>query len=164
MKLDGSINRYTKKEALKMEKEMLKLQRNIGGIKDMDDLPGAIFIVDPKREHIAVQEVKRLGIPVIAITDTNCDPDDIDYIIPGNDDAIRSIRLLCSKIADACIAGHAVAEERMRAEAEAAKEEDKEEPVKPQAPEMKKEGPEVIVVSKREVVVEDEDDDLTGEE
>jgi small subunit ribosomal protein S2 len=164
MKLDGSINRYTKKEALKMEKEMLKLQRNIGGIKDMDDLPGAIFIVDPKREHIAVQEVKRLGIPVIAITDTNCDPDDIDYIIPGNDDAIRSIRLLCSKIADACIAGHAVAEERMRAEAEAAKEEDKEESVKPQAPEMKKEGPEVIVVSKREVVVEDDDDDLTGEE
>jgi small subunit ribosomal protein S2 len=163
MKLDGSINRYTKKEALRMEKEMLKLQRNIGGIKDMDELPGAIFIVDPKREHIAVQEVKKLGIPVIAITDTNCDPDDIDYIIPGNDDAIRSIRLLCSKIADACIAGHAVAEERMRAEAEASKEEGKEESDKPQAPEVKKEGPEVIVVSKR-VAIEDEDDDLTGEE
>ena len=77
MKLDGTINRYTKKEILKMEKEIQKLEKNIGGIKDMDELPGAVFIVDPKREHIAVQEVKKLGIPVIAITDTNCDPDDI---------------------------------------------------------------------------------------
>lgn len=94
---DGSINRYTKKEALKMERERIKLERNLGGIKNMDELPGAVFIVDPKREHIAAKEVKKMGIPVIAITDTNCDPDDIDYIIPGNDDAIRSIRLICSK-------------------------------------------------------------------
>jgi small subunit ribosomal protein S2 len=162
MKLDGSINRYTKKEALRMERELEKLERNIGGIKDMDELPGAIFIVDPKREHIAVQEVKKLGIPVIAITDTNCDPDDIDYIIPGNDDAIRSIRLLCSKIADACIAGHAVAEERMRAQAEASKEEGKEEAEKPQPPETKKDGPEVIVVSRKEEFEDDDDEDLTA--
>jgi small subunit ribosomal protein S2 len=160
MKLDGTINRYTKKEAWKMEKEMEKLQKNIGGVKDMDELPGAIFIVDPKREHIAVQEAKRLGIPVIAITDTNCDPDDIDYIIPGNDDAIRSIRLLCSKIADACIAGHAVAEEKMRAQAEAAKEEGLEEPEKPQVSETKKGGPEVIVVSKKEEFEDDDDENL----
>lgn len=126
----------------------------------MDDLPGAVFIVDPKREHIAVKEVKKMGIPVIAITDTNCDPDDIDYIIPGNDDAIRSIKLLCSKIADACAAGHAVAEERMRAEAEAAREEDKDIQVKPQPAEEKKAGPEIIVVSKKE---QDEDYEETEE-
>ena len=150
MKLDGTINRYTKKEILKMEKEIEKLQKNIGGIKDMDELPGAVFIVDPKREHIAVQELKILGIPVIAITDTNCDPDDIDYIIPGNDDAIRSIKLLCSKIADACAAGHVIAEERMRAESEARKEEGQEGSDKPQQAEAKKAGPEVIVVSKKE--------------
>ncbi len=150
MKLDGSINRYTKKEVLKMEKELQKLEKNIGGIKDMDELPGAVFIVDPKREHIAVKEVKKMGIPVIAITDTNCDPDDIDYIIPGNDDAIRSIKLLCSKIADACAMGHGLAEERMRAEAEAAKEEGKDVQDKPQPEEDKKPGPEVIVVSKKE--------------
>ncbi|MBN1625000.1 MAG: 30S ribosomal protein S2 [Deltaproteobacteria bacterium] len=150
MKLDGTINRYTKKEVLKMEKELQKLDKNIGGIKDMDELPGAVFIVDPKREHIAVKEVKKIGIPVIAITDTNCDPDDIDYIIPGNDDAIRSIRLLCSKIADACAMGHGLAEERMRAEAEAAKEEAKEAPGKPEPAEEKKPGPEVIIVGKKE--------------
>ena len=148
---DGSINRYTKKEALKMEKELVKLEKNLGGIKNMDDLPGAVFIVDPKREHIAVKEVKKMGIPVIAITDTNCDPDDIDYIIPGNDDAIRSIRLICSKIADACIAGHNLAEERLRAEAEAKKDEVETPDVAvPQASEEKSEGPEVIIVNKKD--------------
>jgi len=91
---DGTISRYTKKEALKMEKELVKLEKNLGGIKDMDELPGAVFIVDPKKEHIAVREVRKLGIPLVAIADTNCDPDDIDYIIPGNDDAIRAIRLI----------------------------------------------------------------------
>lgn len=148
---DGSINRYTKKEALKMEKELVKLERNLGGIKNMDELPGAVFIVDPKREHIAVKEVKKMGIPVIAITDTNCDPDDIDYIIPGNDDAIRSIRLICSKIADACIAGHNLAEERLRAEAENKKEEaEKAEAGVAQASEESGEGPEVIIVNKKD--------------
>jgi small subunit ribosomal protein S2 len=157
---DGSINRYNKKEALIMEREMAKLEKNLGGIKNLDELPGAVFIVDPKREHIAVKEVKKIGIPVIAITDTNCDPDDIDYIIPGNDDAIRSIRLLCSKIADACIAGHAMAEEKLRAEAEMQKEEDvKPEAAAPAAPEVKKTGPEVIIVNKKETVYDDIDND-----
>ena len=160
---DGSINRYTKKEALKMEKERVKLDKNLGGIKNMDDLPGAVFIVDPKREHIAVKEVKKMGIPVIAITDTNCDPDDIDYIIPGNDDAIRSIRLICSKIADACIAGHNLAEERLRAETEVKKDEgEMPEVAVSQSSGEKKEGPEVIIVNKKEnpEIVDDEDDDI----
>ena len=158
---DGSISRYTKKEALKMEKELVKLEKNLGGIKNMDDLPGAVFIVDPKREHIAVKEVKKMGIPVIAITDTNCDPDDIDYIIPGNDDAIRSIRLICSKIADACIAGHNLAEERLRAEAEIKKEEaETPEIAVTQASEEKGDGPEVIIVNKKEDNIETSEDDI----
>ena len=104
---DGSIHQYKKKEALKMEKELAKLERNLGGIKDMKGLPAVIFVVDPKREEIAVSEANKLGIPVVAITDTNCDPDGIDYIIPGNDDAIRSIKLVVSRIADAVIEGKA---------------------------------------------------------
>jgi len=160
MKLDGSINRYTKKEVLKMEKELVKLDKNLGGIKDMDELPGTVFIVDPKREHIAVKEVKKLGIPVIAITDTNCDPDDIDYIIPGNDDAIRSIRLICSKIADACIAGHNLAEERLRTDAETMKMKEGEinKYDKPALTEEGKEGPEVIIISKKEAEKEIQED------
>ncbi|MBW1781027.1 MAG: 30S ribosomal protein S2 [Deltaproteobacteria bacterium] len=118
MKEDGSINRYTKKEILKMDKELFKLEKNLGGIKNMDELPGAVFVVDPKREKIAVREAKKLGIPVVAIADSNCDPDEIDFIIPGNDDAIRAIRLICSKIADACIEGHNLAEQRLREEDE----------------------------------------------
>jgi len=160
---DGSINRYTKKEALKMEKELIKLEKNLGGIKNMDDLPGAVFIVDPKREHIAVKEVKKMGIPVIAITDTNCDPDDIDYIIPGNDDAIRSIKLICSKIADACIAGHNLAEERLRAEAEVKKDEsEKPEDVAAKVSDEKSEGPEVIIVNKKDNpdIIDEDDDDI----
>ena len=94
-----------KKEAIGIEKEIAKLERNIGGIKDMDRLPGAIFIVDPKKEYIAVKEAKKLGIPTVGIVDTNCDPDDIDYIIPGNDDAIRAIKLITMKIADAVLEG-----------------------------------------------------------
>jgi len=104
---DGSIHRYKKKEALGMEKELVKLERNLGGIKDMKSLPSMIFIIDPKREDIAVDEANRLGIPVIAIADTNCDPDGIDHLIPGNDDAIRSIKLITSKIADAVLSGKA---------------------------------------------------------
>jgi small subunit ribosomal protein S2 len=159
MKSDGSISRYTKKEVLKMEKELAKLGKNLGGIKDMDELPGAVFIVDPKREHIAVKEVKKMGIPVIAITDTNCDPDDIDYIIPGNDDAIRSIRLICSKIADACIAGHNLAEEKLKADAETMnmKETETDKYDKPVSAEGEKKGPEVIIISKKE---EDEENGI----
>jgi len=161
MKADGSLNRYTKKEAMKLEKELLKLEKNLGGIKNMDELPGAVFIVDPKKEYIAVQETRKLGIPLVAIADTNCDPDDIDYIIPGNDDAIRAIRLITSKIADACTEGHNLAEERLRAEAdvEKEKEEVKVEPVSVAAGEKK--GPEIIVLPKRE---EDDDNDSLMED
>jgi len=151
MKNDGTIERYTKKEALKMEKELAKLEKNLGGIKNMDELPGAVFVVDPKRERIAVKEARKLGIPVVAIADTNCDPDEIDFIIPGNDDAIRAIRLICSKIADACIEGHNLAEERLRAEAEKQHQEKEESEPEPQVPEEgSAEGPEVIIVSKKE--------------
>ncbi|MBU0484050.1 MAG: 30S ribosomal protein S2 [Proteobacteria bacterium] len=105
MKEDGTINQYKKKEAMMMEKELVKLERNLGGIKEMKGLPAAIFVVDPKREKIAVDEANRLGIPVIAMADTNCDPDGLNFPIPGNDDSIRSIKLITSKIADAIITG-----------------------------------------------------------
>lgn len=157
MKEDGSISRYTKKEALRMEKERVKLEKNLGGIKNMDEPPGAVFIVDPKREYIAVKESKKLGIPVIAIADTNCDPDDIDFIIPGNDDAIRAVRLICSKIANACIEGHQLAEERLTAEGESAQEAAEDQSLEGVASAQGDgKGPEVIVISKKEKI-EDED-------
>ncbi len=108
MQEDGSINRFPKKEILLMEKERVKLERNVGGIKNMKNIPTVIFVVDPRKESIAVTEAVKLGITVVAITDTNCDPDPIDYVIPGNDDAIRSIRLLSAHIADAVLAGKAL--------------------------------------------------------
>ena len=101
----GELNRLPKKEALKLEEEILRLNRQMGGVKEMTSLPSALFIVDPTRERIALAEAKRIGIPVVAITDTNCNPDDIDYPIPANDDAIRAIKLICTKIADAVIEG-----------------------------------------------------------
>jgi small subunit ribosomal protein S2 len=156
MVTDGTISRYTKKEALKMEKELAKLERNLGGIKDMDDLPGAVFIVDPKKENIAVQEARKLGIPIVAIGDTNCDPDELDYIIPGNDDAIRAIRLICSKIADACTEGHNLAEEKLRAEAETREDQEAEKPEVTPAPEGDGKSPEVIFISKRDEAVKEE--------
>jgi small subunit ribosomal protein S2 len=103
--VDGTINLYPKKERLKLEKERVKLDNTLGGIRNMKSLPGAIFVVDPKKESIAVNEGRRLGIPIVAIVDTNCDPDAIDYLIPGNDDAIRAVKLFSSRIADACIEG-----------------------------------------------------------
>ena len=115
---DGSVNRFPKKEILRLNKERAKLENNLGGISDMERLPGALFIVDPKNESIAVREARRLGIPIMAIVDTNCNPDEIDYIIPGNDDAIRAIRLMTSRIADACIEGRERMEERFQAEAD----------------------------------------------
>ena len=115
---DESINLFPKKERLKLLKERMKLDNNLGGIRNMNGLPGAIFVVDPKNEAIAVREGRRLGIPIIAIVDTNCNPDEIDYIIPGNDDAIRAIRLITSKIADACDAGRQRLEEKRQAEAD----------------------------------------------
>jgi len=120
---DGSINLFPKKERLKLEKERVKLDANLGGIRNMHQVPGAIFIIDPKNEAIAVREGRRLGIPIVAIVDTNCDPDDIDYIIPGNDDAIRAIRLITSRIANACIEGKERLAERRQAEADKATEE-----------------------------------------
>ncbi|MGV8072992.1 MAG: 30S ribosomal protein S2 [Syntrophobacteraceae bacterium] len=102
---DGSINRFPKKEILQLQNEKDKLLKNVGGIKDMPRLPGVLFVVDTQRENIAVAEANRLGIPVVAVVDTNCDPDVIDYPIPGNDDAIRAIRLVTSIIADACVEG-----------------------------------------------------------
>lgn len=102
---DGSMEKFTKKEALMMTRDREKLERNLGGIKDMTHLPGALFIIDPRKEDIAVNEARRLGIPVVALTDTNCDPDGIDFVIPANDDAIRSIRLFAGAMADACIEG-----------------------------------------------------------
>jgi small subunit ribosomal protein S2 len=115
---DGSLENYPKKEQAKMLKEKSKLEFAIGGIRDMKRLPGAIFVIDPKNESIAVKEGKRLGIPIIAVVDTNCDPDHIDYVIPGNDDAIRSIRLFASRMADACIEGKGLYEEKQRAESD----------------------------------------------
>ncbi|MBO4229500.1 MAG: 30S ribosomal protein S2 [Clostridia bacterium] len=105
MKEDGTFDLLPKKEVAKLIKEMGDLERNYGGIKKMNGLPAAVFIVDPKKEHIAVLEAKKLGIPVVAIVDTNCDPDDADYIIPGNDDAIRAIKLMASSLANAVIEG-----------------------------------------------------------
>ena len=105
MQEDGTFDMLPKKEVAALQKEMFNLERNLGGIKDMNGLPAAIFIVDPRKEHNAVLEAKRLGIPVVAIVDTNCDPDDADYVIPGNDDAIRAIRLIASVLADAVIEG-----------------------------------------------------------
>ncbi|MCK4425438.1 MAG: 30S ribosomal protein S2 [Deltaproteobacteria bacterium] len=102
---DGTIERFPKKEILRMDRLRQKLDRNLGGIKDMDSLPAAVFVVDSRNEQIAVKEANKLGIPVVAIVDTNCDPDGIDYIIPGNDDAIRAIRLISSLMADASLEG-----------------------------------------------------------
>lgn len=113
---DETINLFPKKERLKLGKERVKLDNNLGGIRSMTNLPGAIFVVDPKNESIAVREGVRLGIPIVSIVDTNCNPDDIDYVIPGNDDAIRSIRLITSRIADACVEGMERLEEKRQAE------------------------------------------------
>ena len=107
MEKDGTLATLPKKEALHLRTELLKLERNLSGIRTMDDLPGAVFIVDTKRETIAVAEARRLKIPIIGLVDTNCDPDDVDFVIPGNDDAIRSVNLITRVIADACAEGRA---------------------------------------------------------
>jgi small subunit ribosomal protein S2 len=107
MAQDGTYERLPKKEVASLERERGKLEKNLGGIKEMSRLPVAVFVIDTKKEYIAVHEANRLGIPVVAVVDTNCDPDGIDYVIPGNDDAIRSIRLFTSKVAEAAIEGKA---------------------------------------------------------
>ncbi len=105
MEEDGTFELLPKKEVAKLKLEIEKLDKYLGGIKDMKKLPGAMFIVDPRKEKIAVSEAKKLGIPVVAIVDTNCDPDEVDYVIPGNDDAIRAVKLIASTMADAIIEG-----------------------------------------------------------
>ncbi len=102
---DGTFDLLPKKEVIKFNREIEKLEKFLGGIKDMKKLPGALFIVDPRKEKIAVSEAKKLGIPVVAIVDTNCDPDDVDYVIPGNDDAIRAVKLITSTMANAILEG-----------------------------------------------------------
>ena len=103
MEADGTFDVLPKKEVIELRKELVKLQKNLGGIKEMKRIPDAIFIVDPKKERICVQEAHTLGIPLIGICDTNCDPEELDYVIPGNDDAIRAVKLIVSKMADAVI-------------------------------------------------------------
>ena len=105
MEADGDFAFLPKKEVIKLKAEQEKLEKNLGGIKDMKKLPGALFVVDPRKEHIAILEAQTLGIPVVAIVDTNCDPDEADYPIPGNDDAIRAVKLIASKMADAVLEG-----------------------------------------------------------
>jgi small subunit ribosomal protein S2 len=113
---DDSIKAFPKKEIMKLQKEMNKLDKVLGGIKLIKRVPGGLFVVDPKRESIAVKEARKLRIPIVAIVDTNCDPDDIDYVIPGNDDAIRAIKLFASKIADAVVDGKKRFEENIQAD------------------------------------------------
>jgi len=107
MKEDGTYSQLPKKETVQLEKERTRLEKYIGGLKGMGAVPQAIFVIDPAQETIAVSEAKRLSVPIVAITDTNCDPDMVDYIIPGNDDAIRSVRLITGAVADACVYGAA---------------------------------------------------------
>ena len=133
MEEDGTFDKLSKKEVTKLRGEMEKLEKYLGGIKDMKGMPGALFIVDPKKERIAVKEARILGIPIVGIVDTNCDPDDVDYVIPANDDAIRAVKLIAGRMADAVIEanqgesfdeGNAeIAEESAAAEAEAEAEE-----------------------------------------
>jgi small subunit ribosomal protein S2 len=110
--LNDTEKEMSKKERASLDKERDKLQKNLIGIRELDGLPDALFVIDPKKEYIAVKEAKKLKIPVVAIVDTNCDPEDIDYVIPGNDDAIRAIRLFTQKIADAVLEGYNLAEEK----------------------------------------------------
>ncbi len=114
MREDGTLSRFPKKEVLQMEKKAAKLERSLGGIKEMGGLPNVLFVIDPRKEDIAVQEARKMQIPIVAVVDSNCDPTIIDYPIPGNDDAIRAIRLLTSRIAEACIEGARLKEERLQ--------------------------------------------------
>ena len=126
MQEDGTFDKIKKKEVIALKKELAKLEKNLGGIKEMKKIPDAIFVVDPKKERICVQEAHTLGIPLIGIADTNCDPEELDYVIPGNDDAIRAVKLIVSKMADAVIEanqGEAVYTEEVEVEGEPSMEE-----------------------------------------
>jgi small subunit ribosomal protein S2 len=141
---DGTFDRLSKKEVLSLTRERAKLEGSLGGIKNMGQLPGALFIVDPNKEHIAVAEARKLDIPIIAVTDTNCDPDLIDYVIPGNDDAIRAIKLFASRVADGVSLGQKFGRERAATHREREPEEQKTIHVMSGG-----EGPKVEVVSRR---------------
>jgi small subunit ribosomal protein S2 len=125
MKEDGTYELLTKKEVAKYEGERLRLDKNLSGVKNLSRLPGVIVIIDPKKETIAVDEARNLSIPIVALVDTNCDPDDIDYVIPGNDDAIRSIKLIAAKMADAILEGKSILNKTMEDTSEKAAIEEK---------------------------------------
>jgi small subunit ribosomal protein S2 len=158
---DERINAFPKKEILGLQKERDKLEKVLGGIRHMTDLPGAVFVVDPKKELIAVKEANKLDIPIAAIVDTNCDPDDINFIIPGNDDAIRAIKLFASKIADAVMEGKARFEELIQAQTD--KERTEEQTVDngdadvPESVESKEDGADVAGLSEDEMMSEEEE-------
>jgi small subunit ribosomal protein S2 len=156
MQTDGTYDRLPKKEVVRLTREFAKLEKNLAGIRDMNKLPGAIFVIDPKREHIAVEEAKRLGIPIIALVDTNCDPEGVDYIIPANDDAIRSIKLFTTKIADACSEGVGRHQEYLASKGDKAEASDEKgdgegrgEPRGDRRPRPAKKGPKVDVIRAR---------------
>ncbi len=144
MKEDGTYNILTKKEAAKLEVERTRLEKNLSGIKEMETIPGAVFIVDPKKEKIAVAEARKLSIPIVAIVDTNCNPDDIDHIIPGNDDAIRAIRLISSRIADAVLEGKSILNKTIQEAAE-------KEAIEKKKAEEEAAGPEAVRTEEEEV-------------
>lgn len=125
MKEDGTYTVLTKKEVAGLEKERTKLDKNLSGIKDMTDLPGALFVIDPRKEKIAIAEARRLSIPIVAVVDSNCDPDEADYVIPGNDDAIRAVKLISSKMTDAILEGKGALQKSLDDAAEKAKVEEK---------------------------------------
>ncbi len=125
MQADGRIEQYAKKERLQIERERLSLEKNLSGIKEMKKLPDAIFVIDTNKEEIAVKEANRLGIPVVAVVDTNCTPEGVSYIIPGNDDALRAVRLFASRIADSVLEGHQLAQQKEAEEAAIAAEQAK---------------------------------------
>jgi len=151
---DGTIERFVKKERLRLERLKNKLEKNLAGIKDMETLPQALYIVDPVYEDIAVKEARKLGIPIVAIVDTNCDPDLIDYIIPGNDDAIRAIKLITSKIADACLEGLEIYKEKIAAET------DKEVSIEEELLKTEEKAEEII----KEIIIEEEKESKLEEE
>src|SRR4030067_3749574 len=134
MRDDGTLNQLPKKEGIGIEKKMDQMDKIFGGIKGMGVLPGVVFVIDTKKEAIAVHEANRLGIPVIGVVDPNCNPDNIDYVIPGNDDAIKAIRLICSKVADAVLEGRAIYDARGGVKQELAAKEAKEQPADTEVP------------------------------
>ena len=159
MRDGGFFQNLTKKEAIKLNRKIEKLERNLKGIKDMEELPDILWVVDPRKEYIAVREARKMGIPIVAIVDTNCNPEDIDYVIPGNDDAIRAVKLLTSKIADAVIEGQHLYMEKVGLEM-AAQEEAKEEAVTPEeAPEKVEEAPSAEEVEEIEEEYEEYEED-----